>query len=233
MSVFRVELNAGDGGAGSTSGFLTVGDVRLGPPRFRSGDRGRLSFAEANVDNTGCAMWDVAGCDREGDRDMRLADPWRSQEGGDRLGLDKRESGEVLRPCGVKVGLEGKVVLIERLVVRQPRQPQALSEAVVVTDDEHFGEDQFDEAEVVHLRLVRPAGELVDRLLIVSAWFTFGNSDCRCVSTPTGERRARRRSRGRRHCGQRVCVGHWATRSPVGESALISGHVRGIGEALL
>lgn len=85
MSVFRVELNAVDGGDGSTSGFLTVGVVRLGPPRFGSGDRGRLSFAEASVDNTGCVMWDVAGCDREGDRDMRLADRWRSQEGGVRL----------------------------------------------------------------------------------------------------------------------------------------------------
>lgn len=170
MSVFRVELNAGDGGDGSTSGFLTVGDVRLGPPRFSRGHRGRLSFAEANVDNTGCAMWDVAGCDREGDRDMRLADPRRSQEGGVRLGLDKRESGEVLRPCGDEVGLEGKVVLIERPVVRQPRQPQALVEAAVDTDGEYFGEDQLEELEVARLRLVRPAGQLVDRL----RWFTFG-----------------------------------------------------------
>jgi hypothetical protein len=47
-------------------------------------------------------------------------------------------------------------------VVRQPGEPQALAEAAVVADGQFLGEDQVEEVEVAHLRLVRPAGELVD-----------------------------------------------------------------------
>lgn len=78
------------------------------------------------------------------------------------MGLDEREGGQVLDLARVEVGLEREVVLIERLVVRQPGEPQALAEAAVVADSQFFGEDQVEEFEVAHLRLVGPAGELVD-----------------------------------------------------------------------
>lgn len=42
--------------------------------------------------------------------------------------------------------------------------PQALAEAAVVADGEFLGQDQVEEVEVAHLRLVRPAGVLVDGL---------------------------------------------------------------------
>jgi hypothetical protein len=47
-------------------------------------------------------------------------------------------------------------------VVRQFRQSQALAEAAVVTDGEFLGQHQIEEVEVAHLRLVGPAGVLVD-----------------------------------------------------------------------
>jgi hypothetical protein len=47
-----------------------------------------------------------------------LADPGRSEQGGIRLVLDERQGGEVLDLARVEVGLEGEVVLVERLVVR-------------------------------------------------------------------------------------------------------------------
>jgi hypothetical protein len=37
-----------------------------------------------------------AGCDRQGDGDVRLADPGRPEQGGVRLALDEREGGQVL-----------------------------------------------------------------------------------------------------------------------------------------
>nr|BFD86935.1 hypothetical protein StreXyl84_63360 [Streptomyces sp. Xyl84] len=59
--------------------------------------------------------------------------------------------------------MEGEVVLVERLVVRQPGEPQALTETAVVADGEFLGEDQVEEVEVVHLSLVGPPDVLIDR----------------------------------------------------------------------
>lgn len=69
-----------------------------------------------------------AGRDRQGDGDVRLADPGRPEQGRVRLALDERESGQVLDLARVEVGLEGEVVLVERLVMRQLREPQPLAE---------------------------------------------------------------------------------------------------------
>jgi hypothetical protein len=105
-----------------------------------------------------------AGRDGQGDGDMRLSDPGRSQQRGVRLAVDEREAGEVFDLARVEFGLEGEVVLVQRLVVRQLRQSQALAEAAVVADGELFGQDQVKEVEVAHLRLVGATGVLVDGL---------------------------------------------------------------------
>lgn len=93
---------------------------------------------------------------------MRLADPGRPEQSGVRLALDERECGEVLDLAWVEVGLEGEVVLVERLVVRQLREPQALAEAAVVADGQFLGKDQVEEVEVAHLPLVGPPGVFPD-----------------------------------------------------------------------
>lgn len=72
---------------------------------------------------------------------MRLSDPGRSQQGGVRLGLDEGEGCQVLDLARVEVGLEREVVFLQRLVVRQFRQPQALAEAAVVADGQFLGQD--------------------------------------------------------------------------------------------
>ncbi|MBB5936393.1 hypothetical protein FHS42_003468 [Streptomyces zagrosensis] len=95
---------------------------------------------------------------------MRLADAGRAEQSRVGLGLDEREGRKILDLARVEVGLEGEVVLIQRLVMWQPRQPQALTEAAVITDGEFLGQDQVQEVEVAHLRLVGPSGELVDGL---------------------------------------------------------------------
>ena len=40
--------------------------------------------------------------------------------------------------------------------MRQLREPEAVAEAAVVTDREFLGEDQVEQVEVAHLRLVGP-----------------------------------------------------------------------------
>lgn len=76
------------------------------------------------------------------------------------LGLDERQRGEVLDLARVEFGLEREVVVVQRLVVRQLRDPQTGAEAAVFTDGEFFGENQVDEVEVAHLGLVGPLGVL-------------------------------------------------------------------------
>lgn len=46
-------------------------------------------------------------------------------------------------------------------MVWQLRQPQVLAEAAVVADAEFFAQDEVEEVEVAHLRLVRSLGVLV------------------------------------------------------------------------
>lgn len=95
---------------------------------------------------------------------MRLAHPGRPQQGGVRLAVDEGEAGKVFDLAWVELGLEREVVLVQRLVVRQLGQPQALAETAVVANGQLLGEDQVEEVEVAHLRLVGPAGVLVDGL---------------------------------------------------------------------
>ena len=78
---------------------------------------------------------------------MRLADPGRPEQSGVRLALDEREGGEVLDLARVEFGLEGELVLVERLVVRQPGQSQALAEAAVVADGQLPGQNQVEKVE--------------------------------------------------------------------------------------
>jgi hypothetical protein len=54
-----------------------------------------------------------AGRDGEGDGDVGVADPGRSEQGGVRFGLDEGEGGEVLDLARVQVGLEGEVVALQ------------------------------------------------------------------------------------------------------------------------
>jgi hypothetical protein len=95
---------------------------------------------------------------------MRLSDPRRTQQSGVGLGLDEGEGGKVLDLARVEFGLEGEVVLVQRLVVRQLGQPQARAETAVVTDGQLLGQDEVEEVEVAHLRLVRAADVFVDGL---------------------------------------------------------------------
>jgi hypothetical protein len=105
-----------------------------------------------------------AGCDGQGDGDVGLADCGRAEQGDGRLVLDEGEGGEVLDLARVEVGLEGEVVVVQRLVVRQPRQPQALTEAAVVLHREFLGQHPVEEREVAHLCLVSPLDVLVQGL---------------------------------------------------------------------
>jgi hypothetical protein len=105
----------------------------------------------------------VAGRDGQGDGDVCFADPRRPEQSGVRFAVDERQGGEVLDLARVEVGQEGEVVLVERLVVRQLREPQALAEASVVADCEFLGQDQAEEVEIAHLPLVGSTGVLVDR----------------------------------------------------------------------
>lgn len=80
------------------------------------------------------------------------------------LGLDEGEGRQVFDLPGIELGLKREVVLVECLVVRQLGQPQALSEAPVVTNGEFLGQDQVEKVEVAHFGLVCPAGVLVQAL---------------------------------------------------------------------
>lgn len=65
---------------------------------------------------------------------MRLANSWRPEQGSVGLGLDEGEDGEVLDLPRVELGLEREVVVVQRLVVRQLRDPQTGAEAAVLTE---------------------------------------------------------------------------------------------------
>ena len=90
-----------------------------------------------------------------------VPDSGRAQQGRVGLALDEGQSGEVLDLERVEFELEGEVVVVQRLVVRQPRQPQALAEAPVVADTEFFAEDEVEEIEFA---LLSPLGVLVQAL---------------------------------------------------------------------
>ncbi|GGV55406.1 hypothetical protein GCM10010245_87780 [Streptomyces spectabilis] len=93
---------------------------------------------------------------------MGFADSGRPEQRGARPGLDEGQSGEVFDLAWVKVGLEGKVAIIECFMVRQPGEPQALAEVAVVPDGEFLGEEQVEEVEIAELTLVRASVELAD-----------------------------------------------------------------------
>jgi len=62
---------------------------------------------------------------------------------------------------GVELRLEGEVVVVQRLVVRQLRQSQTLPKAPVVLDGEFLGQHQVEEVEIAPLGLVSPLDVLV------------------------------------------------------------------------
>lgn len=112
------------------------------------------------VDRVACP----AGRDGQGDGDVRLADTGRPEQSDVGLLLDEGQGGQVLDLARVELGLEGEVVVLQRLVVRQLRQPQAVAETAVVADSEFLGQHQIEQVEVAHLGLIRPLDVLVQGL---------------------------------------------------------------------
>ena len=104
----------------------------------------------------------AAGGDGQGDRSMRFPNSRRTQESGVGLGLNERQGGQVSDLAWVEVGLEGEVVVLEGLVVRQLRQPQCSAEAAVLADGEFLFEDLVKEVEVAQAGLLGSVDELVE-----------------------------------------------------------------------
>lgn len=96
--------------------------------------------------------------------EVDVSDPGRSEEGGVRLRPNEGQGGEVFDLAKVEFGLEREVVLVERLVVRQFREPQPLAEALVAGDGQFLGQHQVEEVEIARLGLVGLAGVLVNGL---------------------------------------------------------------------
>ncbi|GAA3493981.1 hypothetical protein GCM10019016_010800 [Streptomyces prasinosporus] len=92
---------------------------------------------------------------------MCLADSGWPEQGNVGLVVDEGEGAQVFDPARVEVGLEGEVVVLQRLAVWQFRQPQPVAEPAVVTAREFPGQHQVDQIEIAHLGLVSPLEVLV------------------------------------------------------------------------
>ena len=91
-----------------------------------------------------------AGRDGQGHGDVGLADAGWAEQRDVRAGLHEGEGGQVADLAGFQVGLEGEVVVVEGLVVRQPRQAQPGAEPAFVADGEFLLQHQVEEVEVAH-----------------------------------------------------------------------------------
>jgi hypothetical protein len=92
--------------------------------------------------------------------------PGGPQQSGVGLRLDEGEGGTVFDLARVELGPTREVVLIQRLVVRQPGRPQAVAEATAVADGWLLGEDQVEE---VGLALVSVPDVLMKGRALVSS----------------------------------------------------------------
>jgi hypothetical protein len=86
------------------------------------------------------------------------------EEGDVGLGAHELQGGQVADLAGVECGLEGEVELVQRLVVRHPRQLQRVAEPAPFTQAELFLEQEVDEVEVAHLSGLGAVHELGDHL---------------------------------------------------------------------
>jgi hypothetical protein len=106
----------------------------------------------------------LAGGDGQGDREHGLADPGWAEKDHVGLGLDELQCGQVADLAGVQVGLEGEVEGVQALVVGQARQLEGVGEAAAFADPDLVLQDQVDELQIAHGRLLGPGDQRVQVL---------------------------------------------------------------------